>query len=39
MGVGGKAVRESNGRVEWTKVKHTHSEQTLRHPFEYQLKY
>jgi hypothetical protein len=24
---------------EWTKVKHTHSGHTLRHPFEHQLKY
>jgi hypothetical protein len=25
--------------IEQTKVKHTHSEHTLRHPFECQLKY
>jgi hypothetical protein len=25
--------------VEWTKVKYTHSRDTLRNPFEHQLKY
>jgi hypothetical protein len=39
--VEGKGVRESNGsnRVEWTKVKYTHSRDTLRNPLEHQLKY
>jgi hypothetical protein len=27
------------GLPEWTKVKYTQSENTLRHPFEHQLKY
>jgi hypothetical protein len=26
-------------RFEWTKVKQTHSEDTLRNPFEHQLRY
>jgi hypothetical protein len=33
--VGGKGVREVMERVEWTKVKYTHSRDTLRNPFEY----
>jgi hypothetical protein len=35
--VGGKGVKESNGRVEWTTVKYTHSGVTLRNPSEHQL--
>jgi hypothetical protein len=34
-GVGDKGVRESNGKVEWTKVKYTYSRNTLRNSFEY----
>jgi hypothetical protein len=30
-------VKESNGRVEWIKVKYTFSGDTLRNPFEHQL--
>jgi hypothetical protein len=36
--IGGKGVRESNGRIEQTKVKYTHSGHTFRHPFEQQVK-
>jgi hypothetical protein len=39
MGGGRKGVRESNGKDELTKVKYTHSGDTLRNPFEHQLKY
>jgi hypothetical protein len=31
--------KEEEVVVKWTKVKHTHSGHTLRHPFEHQLKY
>jgi hypothetical protein len=36
-GVGAKEVRKSNGRVEWTRVKYTHSGHTLRHPLKINL--
>jgi hypothetical protein len=39
MGGRREKVRESNGRVEQTKVKYTHSRHTMRNPFEHQLKY
>jgi hypothetical protein len=35
---GGKGIRESNGRVEQTKIKYIHSGHTFRHPFEQQVK-
>jgi hypothetical protein len=34
-GMGGKGVRESNGRSRTDQIKHTHSGHTLRHPFEH----
>jgi hypothetical protein len=34
-GVGGKGVKESNGGVEWMKVKHTYSGYTLWFPFKH----
>jgi hypothetical protein len=37
--LGGHGVRRPMGGVEQTKVKYTHSEDTLRNPFEHQLKH
>jgi hypothetical protein len=37
--VGGEEVRENNGKVEWTKVKYTHSGHTLKNSFEHQFKH
>jgi hypothetical protein len=34
-----KRERETNGSGRMAKVMHTHSEHTLRHPFEHQLDY
>jgi hypothetical protein len=39
MGMGGKRIRESMEGIEQTKVKYTHSRDTLRNLFEHQLKY
>jgi hypothetical protein len=37
--VGGKGVRDSNGRGEWAKVKYTRNGDTLRNPLKHRLKY
>jgi hypothetical protein len=37
-GGGGKGVRENNGKGSIDKVKYTHKGDTLRNPFEHQLK-